>query len=373
MATPTHPTPSTGTAVGTTAQVAPSAPGAAALELRDVSIAFPVATGTLGRRVPRRVVNQVSLTVAAGEAVGLVGESGSGKSTTARAAMRLLPVESGRVLYGDTDVTDLSDRAMRRHRRRVQMVFQDPYSSLDPGMTIDRVIAEPLVYHTDMSRAERHERARDLIVKVGLTVGHLDRHPYELSGGQRQRIAIARALALDPEVVICDEAVSALDVSTQNQILLLLRQLRDEMGVGYLFIAHDLGVVRQLTDRTIVMYCGEIVEQGPTRDLLSDPAHPYTRSLLSAVPVPSPKRQRERRRIVLRGDAPDPLNPPSGCRFHERCPEVMDICRTVVPAPVTIRDGGTVRCHLYGTATTSEAPQTNNGSGASDAVAGSTR
>ncbi len=318
-----------------------------ALDLANLCVAFPVASGKLGRRIPRRVVDDVSLSVARGEAVGLVGESGSGKSTTARAAMRLLPIESGTVSYSGTDVTSMSDRAMRRQRSKVQMVFQDPYSSLDPSMTVDRIISEPLGYHTDLGRAERYEKAREVIVKVGLTPSHLDRHPYELSGGQRQRVAIARALVLDPEVVICDEAVSALDVSTQNQILLLLRQLRDEMGVGYLFIAHDLGVVRQLTDRTIVMYCGQIVEEGPTSSLLRDPAHPYTRSLLSAVPVPSPKRQRERRRIVLTGDAPDPMNPPAGCRLHGRCPDVMEICRTAEPGEFRADSGSTVRCHLY--------------------------
>lgn len=316
------------------------------LALEDLCVSYAVASGPFGRRRPTRILEGVNLEIAPGEAVGLVGESGSGKSTLARAALRLVPIDAGTICYGGVDVTRLSKRDMRRHRRHVQMVFQDPYSSLDPGMTVEQLVAEPLEIHRLVSRSERRSAVLELLRWVGLEEEHLDRYPYEFSGGQRQRLAIARALGPRPRLVVCDEAVSALDVSTQNQIILLLRELRERMGIGYLFIAHDLGVVRQLTDRTVVMYCGQIVEEGPSDQVFEDPSHPYTKALLAALPVASVKRQRQRDRAILHGDVPNPLSPPSGCRFHERCDQATDECALVEPPWVSVGIGVSARCHL---------------------------
>jgi len=320
---------------------------AGVLELESLSVAYAVPTGRWGRRRPQRVVDAVDLHVDEHEIVGLVGESGSGKSTTARGALRLVPIESGRARLDGVDITDLSERALRPLRKRAQMVFQDPYSSLDPGMTVAQLVGEALELVGRLSRAERRRRVREVLAQVGLSGDQLDRYPHEFSGGQRQRIAIARALAPQPRLVVCDEAVSALDVSTQNQILTLLKRLRDDTGTALLFIAHDLAVVRKIADRTVVMYCGTVVETGPTRQLFAAPQHPYTVALLSAVPVASPTRQRQRRRILLTGDPPNPLDPPAGCRFHTRCPFVMDRCRTERPPLRDTEGGGTVRCHLH--------------------------
>jgi oligopeptide/dipeptide ABC transporter ATP-binding protein len=315
------------------------------LEVTDLSVAFANRGGGW-RASDVTVVDRVSLTIAPGEIVGLVGESGSGKSTTARGILRLIP-SSGRIVLHGVDISGLADRQLRPHRRHAQMVFQDPYSSLDPAMTVAALLTEAMrLDGVKRTRREARERATELLQQVGLGAIHLDRYPAEFSGGQRQRVAIARALASRPSLIICDEAVSALDVSTQRQIIRLLRRLRNETGVAILFIAHDLAIVRQIADRTIVMYCGQLVEQGRSVELFDQPAHPYTLALLSAVPVPAPARQRGRHRLILSGDAPNPAAPPSGCRFHERCPFVMDVCRTTEPITTEIGDH-TVRCHLH--------------------------
>ena len=316
-------------------------------EVEDLHVEFRLRRGALTRRVPLRAVRAVDLTIAPGETVGLVGESGSGKSTAGRAMLRLVEPTRGRIRLEGADITRLRGAELRAVRRKMQMVFQDPYSSLDPSMVIAESIGEPLDTHENLGRAERTARVEDLLEQVNLSRRHLNRYPYEFSGGQRQRIAIARAVALHPRLLVCDEAVSALDVSTQNQILNLLEDIQDESGLSYLFIAHDLAVVRHIAHRVAVMYLGGIVETGPTERLFERPAHPYTEALLSAVPLPSPRRQRERERIVLTGEVPDATNPPNGCAFHTRCPYVMDVCREIAPEPTPVEGGGTVRCHLW--------------------------
>ncbi|MGM7668351.1 ABC transporter ATP-binding protein [Microbacterium sp. A93] len=288
----------------------------------------------------------MDISLQSGQTLGIVGESGSGKSTLARAVMRLIGSE-GRIVLLGADVTDLSERKFRSHRRKVQMVFQDPYSSLNPSLTVGQSIAEPLKVHTRMSRAARRRRVEEVLDLVGLRAEFADRHPDEFSGGQRQRIAIARAIVLEPEILICDEAVSALDVSTQNQVLSLLESLRERLGLSYLFISHDLAVVRHISDSVAVMYLGEIMEEGPVDRIFESPAHPYTQVLLEAVPEPDPLLQRSTKKRVLEGDVPDPTNPPPGCSFSSRCPFAMEICR-VEPAPVVeVIGGGTSRCHLH--------------------------
>jgi peptide/nickel transport system ATP-binding protein len=312
------------------------------LEVADLRVSFTTRDGWRGGRVT--VVDRVNLTIAPGEIVGLVGESGSGKSTTARAILRLIESEGRIVLHG-VDISTMGERQLRPHRRHAQMVFQDPYSSLNPAMTVAAILGEAArLDGVKRTRRQARQRAAELLAQVGLGAVHLDRYPGEFSGGQRQRIAIARALASNPSLIICDEAVSALDVSTQRQIVRLLRRLRDETGVAILFIAHDLAVVRRIADRTLVMYCGQLVEAG--RELFRQPAHPYTVALLSAVPIPAPARQRGRHRLLLSGEPPNPAAPPAGCRFHERCPFVMDICRHTEPVE-TPTAGGAVRCHLH--------------------------
>ncbi|MCB1002146.1 MAG: ATP-binding cassette domain-containing protein [Acidimicrobiales bacterium] len=320
-----------------------------ALEVEGLTVTFPGSRGLLSRRRPLRAVDDVSFAIDRGETLGLVGESGSGKSSTARGILGLVPVSSGSVRLDGAELTGLSGGDLRRHRRHIQMVFQDPYSSLDPSSPIGESIAEPMVVHERLGRGEAQSRVAELLDRVGLRAEHARRYPYEFSGGQRQRVAIARAIALRPKVVICDEAVSALDVSTQNQVINLLQDLRDEFGIGYLFVAHDLAVVRHISDRVAVMYLGRIVEHGPAERIFGAPRHPYTEALLSASPVPHPARQRERTRIVLPGDLPDPRNPPPGCTFASRCAHVMDVCRVEMPPVTQVDGGGEVRCHLHAT------------------------
>ena len=315
------------------------------VEVEDLGVRFAVG-GMPWNRTYLHAVKDASFTIGRGETLGLVGESGSGKSTTGRAMLRLVDVHSGTVRLEGDDVAEAKGKQLRSMRKRMQMVFQDPYSSLDPSMVVGDSIAEPLQTHTSMSRSERLDSVKDLLEKVGLSAAHAERYPYEFSGGQRQRVAIARAIALQPELVVMDEAVSALDVSTQNQVINLVESLRDEFGLAYLFIAHDLSVVRHISNRVAVMYLGEIVEIGPTERVYNHPAHPYTEALLSAVPVPDPKIQRTRERVILTGDLPDPTNPPNGCTFHNRCQYAMDVCREERPPLVAIHDGGEVRCHL---------------------------
>ncbi|MFF3304510.1 ABC transporter ATP-binding protein [Streptomyces sp. NPDC002908] len=293
-----------------------------------------------------RAVDGVSITIARGEVVGLVGESGSGKSTVGRCAVRLDEPTAGTVHINGTDVSHLSRRALRPLRKDFHLVFQDPSSSLDPRMTVGQIIAEPIRLHRHARGEAVRHRVEQLLGQVGLRPEHADRHPHELSGGQRQRISIARALSCDPDLVVADEPTSALDVSVQASVLNLLADLQRDRGFGCLFITHDLAAVEFLADRIAVMYLGQIVEQAPTADLFADPKHPYTQALLSAAPVPDPVVQRSRERIVLHGELPSPLDPPSGCRFHTRCPLAVERCRTEVPALRDIPGARQVSCHL---------------------------
>ena len=311
------------------------------LRVRDLKVSFK---GRRGRRV--FAVNGVSFDVARGETVGLVGESGSGKSTIARAIMRLVPTDGGTVDLDGLELLGLGKTELREARRNVQMVFQDPYSSMNPSMVVSEIIGEPLAVQAKMKREQREQRVSELLEAVGLSPRHRERYPYEFSGGQRHRIAIARALANEPKMVILDEAVSALDVSTQNQIINLLEDLQARMGVSLLFIAHDLAVVRHIAQRTVVLYLGRVMEEGPSERIFAAPAHPYSQALLSAVPIPNPMVEKTRKRVVLLGEPPDPTNLKPGCPFVSRCSYAMDICSTEIPEPTPVDGGGIVACHL---------------------------
>ncbi|MCX5144377.1 ABC transporter ATP-binding protein [Streptomyces sp. NBC_00338] len=313
------------------------------LAVRDLKRHFDGSGGTV------KAVDGVSLTILPGEVVGLVGESGSGKSTVGRCVVRLDRPTDGSVEINGTDVTALSPRALRPLRKDFHLVFQDPSSSLNPSMTIRQIIAEPLRLHGMATRAEASRRVDELLAQVGLRPELADRNPHELSGGQRQRVSIARALAVDPALLVADEPTSALDVSVQASVLNLLADLQRDRGFGCLFITHDLAAVEYLADRIAVMYLGRIVEQAPAAELFAAPKHPYTQALLSAAPVPDPAEQRGRRRIVLGGDLPSPLDPPPGCHFHTRCPLATERCRTEAPVLRTLSAGGAPRevaCHL---------------------------
>ncbi len=303
------------------------------LEVRDLVVHFPFRRGSFFR--PEygavRAVDGVSFEVRAGETFGLVGESGCGKSTTARAILNLIPRTAGRVLLDGEPIDSLDERAMRPYRRRIQMIFQDPFASLNPRMTVGRIIAEPMRIFSLHAPRDRKLEAMRLMDLVGLNPRYLNRYPHEFSGGQRQRIGIARALAVEPKLIICDEPVSALDVSIQAQVINLLMDLQQELGVAYVFIAHDLSVVRHISDRIGVMYLGRLVEVAESRDLYENPKHPYTQALLSAVPIPDPKIERSRRRQVLTGEVPSPEVEYAGCPFADRCPMVEEKCRRTVP------------------------------------------
>ncbi len=317
------------------------------LRVENLHVTYNIGSTAFGRRRRLHAVNGVSFEIGAGETLGLVGESGSGKSTTGLAILRLIEPAAGKVTLAGTDLTALGRGELRALRRHMQMVFQDPYSSLNPSMTIQQLLEEPLIVHADLSRPERRDAVAGVLQSVGLHADYSARYPHEFSGGQRQRIAIARAMIVGPEFVVLDEPVSALDVSTQSQILNLLKHIQVDSGTAFLLVAHDLAVVRLMCPRVAVMYLGEIVEAGPSSRVYEKPAHPYTAALISAIPFPDPERQKTVKRLILRGDLPSPLNPPSGCRFRTRCPFAMDICAVQVPPPIPIEGGGVAACHLH--------------------------
>ena len=325
--------------------IQPAAANGLLLQVSDLRKHFPVRKGlfaTVSGHV--KAVDGVSFEIRRGETLGLVGESGCGKTTTGRAVLRLIEPSSGEVLFNGTPVLRLKDEELRKVRKQMQIIFQDPYGSLNPRMTVGGIVMEGMIAHGMYGRAERIERAQALLERVGLDPEHYYRYPHEFSGGQRQRIGIARALAVEPQFIVCDEPVSALDVSIQAQIINLLSDLKREFGLSYLFIAHDLSVVEHISDRVAVMYLGKIVEQAPSEELFRNPLHPYTKVLLASVPS---LETRERKRQPIVGDVPSPLHPPAGCPFHPRCPDVMDICRTEMPATIEKPGGHTVACHLY--------------------------
>jgi oligopeptide transport system ATP-binding protein len=318
------------------------------VSVRGLKMHFPIHSGLLRRQTGAvKAVDDISFDIPAGETLGLVGESGCGKSTVGRTLLRLYTPTAGRVVIDGEDVATLTPEALRRKRPTMQMVFQDPQASLNPRMTLAAIIGEPLDEHTDWSGARKLERIYELMDQVGLNRRFANRFPHEFSGGQRQRIGIARALALNPRFIVCDEPIAALDVSIQAQVVNLLEDLQERLGLTYLFISHDLSMVRHLATRVAVMYLGRIAELSPAEDLYARPLHPYARALLSAVNEPDPVRAATRRRILLTGDVPSPARPPAGCAFCTRCPEVMDICRRIRPEPVEVEPGRIVACHLH--------------------------
>ncbi|NMC55111.1 MAG: dipeptide ABC transporter ATP-binding protein [Chloroflexi bacterium] len=318
------------------------------LKVNNLVKHFPITQGIIVQRQVGAVhaVDGVSFDVYKGETLGLVGESGCGKSTTGRTILQLYRPTSGEVLFEGRNLVDLKGEELRKTRRRMQMIFQDPYASLNPRMTVGEIIGEPMLIHRTHTAQEIQDRVADLLSLVGLNPAFANRYPHEFSGGQRQRIGVARALALDPSLIVCDEPISALDVSIQAQVVNLLEDLQQELGLTYLFIAHDLSMVRHISDRVAVMYLGVIVELADRDELYNNPLHPYTQALLSAVPIPDPVAESKRQRIILQGDVPSPVNPPSGCRFRTRCPLAVEVCAQKKPEFREIKPGHFTACHL---------------------------
>ncbi|MFT7621452.1 MAG: oligopeptide transport system ATP-binding protein [Myxococcota bacterium] len=318
------------------------------VRLRGLKVHFPVKKGIIFTKQTGivKAVDGLDLDIRVGETLGLVGESGCGKSTTGRAVVMLRRPTAGSVIYRGVPLTSLSPQKLLPYRRKLQIIFQDPYASLNPRMTVGAIIGEPILEHTRWSAKKRQARVSELMDLVGLDPDFARRYPHEFSGGQRQRIGIARALALNPEFLVCDEPVSALDVSIQAQVINLLQDLQKELGLTYLFIAHDLAAVRHLSDRIAVMYLGKLVELGTAEQVVKDPLHPYSKALVSAVPIPDPDVESKRKRVILSGDVPSPLDPPAGCHFHTRCPVAEDLCKRVMPVLADVGNDRMVACHL---------------------------
>jgi oligopeptide transport system ATP-binding protein len=337
-------TPQTGTSTGGNGSIDKNS---ILVDVKDLRMYFPVTAGLIFQKkvADVKAVDGISFFIRRSETLGLVGESGCGKSTTGRAILQLYRPTTGTVDFGGTDLTKLKGGDLRRFRRRMQMIFQDPYASLNPRMSVGSIIAEPLAIHGLAKGRARKDRVQELLTIVGLNPYYANRYPHEFSGGQRQRIGIARALAVEPDFIVCDEPVSALDVSIQAQIINLLEDLQERFGLTYLFIAHDLSVVRHISDRVAVMYLGKIAELADRNQLYENPLHPYTKALLSAVPVPDPSVEQKRERIILTGDVPSPLRPPPGCVFHTRCPIAIDECRERIPEWREVQPDHWVACH----------------------------
>ena len=317
------------------------------LKVTDLKMYFPVKSGIFSKARSLKAVDGVSFSIAQGETMGLVGESGCGKTTGGRTILKLYEATGGSITYKGTDITGFDDQEMRPYRRKMQMIFQDPYTSLDPRMNVEAIISEPIRALKLCSEGDRRDRVRELIQMVGLKADHLNRYPHEFSGGQRQRIGIARALAAEPEFIVCDEPISALDVSIQAQVINILEELQHKFGFTYLFISHDLSMVRHISHQVGVMYLGNLIEYAQVDELYDNMLHPYTKSLISAVPVADPNQARQNKRIVLQGDVPSPIDPPPGCPFRARCAYAKEICGREKPELKKINDDHMVACHLY--------------------------
>ena len=317
------------------------------LEVKNLCKYFPVKKGLFASNSFVKAVDNVSFSIRRGETLGLVGESGCGKTTTGRTILKLYEPTSGQIIFNGEDITNYSDKKMVSLRKNMQMIFQDPYASLNPRMTVGDIIGEAIDIHGLYKGEERTKRIRYLLDRVGLNGSHINRYAHEFSGGQRQRIGIARALAVQPDFIVCDEPISALDVSIQAQVINMLEELQEEFGLTYLFIAHDLSMVKHISDRIGVMYLGKIVEISESNELYKKPLHPYTKGLLSSIPISDPKKAKKTEIILIKGDVPSPIDIPTGCRFHTRCPYATDICRNIEPEIKEVEKGHFVSCHLY--------------------------